>query len=601
MSVFSITLIVSVLILLPVVSRIYLLDSKNPLHRSIVIAGFLVGLLGILEYEMTHVTSIEDIEYLALFHSSLTMAILYFGCAAAYYFTSPFSVFLEKTGRIVGAIMIVPLLFTYYLLFIKGEIIDMNHEIIDGKWRYNVNKKGLAPFLFMSWFVVLELFLCISHFIAYWNAKDKRQRRLKFILFLTFTLIPLYLIYQFIFAPNLVDKGDYSLSPYLAILIIILGWVYTNFKLFEISPVAALDNILESMSNVIIITDNDFKIKYVNEAFEKIGIKRKHFLGKSIITLAQKTGKIPPENFDLIRQLKHNEKRERTITFDFKGHIVHFLTTVLPTFNQQKTKIGYVFVLTDLTETVETRNQIKQYASELEQSNKELERFAYIASHDMKTPLRNIVSFINLLQRRLKNHEDNEVHEFLEFASSNARYMHSLVQDILEFSMIYKSENKVKTLNTNEVVANVINNLQDYIKERNAVIKYENLPIIIANSTQIHQLFQNLIENGIKYNESEQPQVKIYAKQTNHHLIITFEDNGIGIPKEFQKQIFEMFKRLHNNTNYQGTGIGLAICDKIVNLHQGKIQVTSNGVQGSQFIITFPIAITAQKLLKKVG
>ena len=591
---FSITLIISVLVVLPVVSRIYLLDPKNPLHRSIALGGLLIGLLGILEYEMTYITDIETIEYYALFHSSLAMIILYVGSLMAYYLSAPISKLWKKLGIVIGLLLLIPPIFVIYNLFFNGAILDTNHVLVNGKWEYTINDEGITPKIFSYWFVILEIYLSISHYIVYRNAKNKKERLWKLGLFLSFTIIPLFLIYQNLFAINVSNKGDYNITIYLSVLIIIVGWIYTNFKLFEISPVAALDNILDSMSNIIIITNNDFKIKYVNDTFERFVGERKDSIGQSIIKLAQVAGNISSNNFNLIRSLEHKEKLERTITFNFQGRIAHLLMAVLPTFNQQNIKIGYVFVLTDLTETVENKNQIKQYASELEQSNKELERFAYIASHDMKTPLRNIVSFINLIQRKLKNYDDKDVHEFLEFASSNARYMHSLVQDILEFSKISKSESSFEEIDLNQVVLNVVNHSQNYIQDKNAVIQLDNLPAIVANKTQIHQLFQNLIENGVKYNESEEPEVKIFAKYTEKNLIIVFEDNGIGIPDTFKEQIFEMFKRLHNNATYQGTGIGLAICKKIVDLHQGEIEVASNESQGSKFTLTFPISIISQ-------
>lgn len=595
MSVFSITLILSVLILLPVVSRIYLLNPKSPLHRSITIAGFVIGFLGILEYEMTHVQSVETIEYYALFHSSLAMMILYMGSATAYYFTAPSSKIWKKVGLIIGFLLVIPPVFIIYSLFFNGGILDTDHEIVHGKWQYGINEDGLVTSVFNFWFIILQIYLSVSHFIAYWNAKNKLEKWWKFLLFVTFTVIPIFLIYQYIFSITTTNKGDYNLTPYLTVLIIIVSWVYTNFKLFEISPVAALDNILESMSNIIIITDNDFKIKYLNEAFEEFGLKRKDFVNKSLLDLAQITGNIAPHQFDLITTLEAQQKREETISFNINDKKFHLLMTVLPTFNQQKIKIGYVFVLTNLTEAIETKNKLKDYTKKLEQSNKELERFAYIASHDMKTPLRNIVSFLNLIQRRLKNHDDKDVHEFIEFASSNARYMHSLVEDILEFSKISKIENSFVEVDLHEVVLNIINHLQNYIQEKQATIQFEGLPTILANDTQIHQLFQNLIENGIKYNTSDTPVVTINTEYNKTHVRIVFEDNGIGIPEVFREQIFEMFKRLHNNSSYQGTGIGLAICKKIIDLHNGQIYVEESREKGSKFIVDFPISIIKQQ------
>jgi light-regulated signal transduction histidine kinase (bacteriophytochrome) len=244
--------------------------------------------------------------------------------------------------------------------------------------------------------------------------------------------------------------------------------------------------------------------------------------------------------------------------------------------------------LTDLTEDVENQNKLKDYTQQLEQSNKELESFAYIASHDMKTPLRNIVSFLNLIERKLKGDEDKEVQEFIGLATSNARYMHCLVEDILEFSKISSNEDSFVAIDLQEVILSIITHLSGFIKEKNAVIQFENLPTIKANKVQIQQLFQNLIENGIKYNESDEPTVNIYISQNDTSLSITFEDNGIGISETYHEQIFDMFKRLHDNTTYQGTGIGLAICKKIMEVHHGKISVTAAENQGSRFMIEFP-------------
>ncbi len=596
MSFSLITLIISILILLPLVTRIYLLNPKNPMHRAISLAGFMIGALGILEYEIAHTTSLEKVQEMALFHTTFSMSIIYLASTSAYYFSKTASVVWKKVGFILNIVLLIPPFYVVYQMFVMGIVMDTNHQIIDGKWGYTINQEENLTVFFGIWFLVMEIYLSMSHFIAYYYTKQKKERFWKLVLFFSFTIIPFFVIYQFIYAVDESNLGEYNITPYLTILIIVISWIYTNFKLFEINPIAAIDNILEYMSNIIIITDSDFKIIYTNEAFERFGTGRKYFINKSFIDLAKMTGNIAPENFDLLRKLKSKERRERMITFNIKGKIYHLLMTAIPTHNDQDVRIGYVFVLTDLTETIETRNKLKEYTIELEQSNKELERFAYIASHDMKTPLRNIVSFLGLIERKLKNYDDQDVHEFIGFASSNARYMHSLVQDILEFSKISKIENSFVSVDLHQVVLNNINHLSKYIEEKQAMIEFEELPIITVNETQIHQLFQNLIENGIKYNESEQPIVKIYSKQLPDKICIIFEDNGIGISENFQDQIFEMFKRLHNNTSYQGTGIGLAICKKIVTIHGGNIYVEKAIPQGSKFIVELPINLIVRTL-----
>ncbi|NJN77559.1 MAG: PAS domain-containing protein [Saprospiraceae bacterium] len=311
--------------------------------------------------------------------------------------------------------------------------------------------------------------------------------------------------------------GDYNIVPALSIAFIIVSWIYTNFKVFEINPISAIDNILESMSNAIIITNNEFKIKYTNDTFNSYGLMRKDMVNQSLITLANKFGGITAEQFDDIQHLEQANRKSEMMTINIGKNTLHLLMTVSPTYNSQNIKIGYVFVLINLTETIQNRNQLKEYSAQLEQSNKELERFAYIASHDMKAPLRNIISFLGLIERKLKKHEDKDIHEFIDFASSNARYMHSLVQDILEFSKISKVETKLDFVDLNIIVTNVKNNLSEYLLEKNAAINIEPLPTIKVNNIQIYQLFQNLIENGIKYNESKIPTVNITAKANDEN------------------------------------------------------------------------------------
>jgi signal transduction histidine kinase len=226
---------------------------------------------------------------------------------------------------------------------------------------------------------------------------------------------------------------------------------------------------------------------------------------------------------------------------------------------------------------------------QLEQSNNELERFAYIASHDLKSPLRNIISFLNLIQRKLRGYEDNDLHEYLRFATENAKQMHVLIQDVLEFSKV-DAEPLIKKerINLNESMMLVVQNLQETMKETNAEIIVEQMPVVHANSVHMLQLMQNLIGNGIKYNKNHFPKVEVSHNQVNGHHIFAIKDNGIGISKEYHDQIFEMFKRLHTRDEYKGTGIGLAICKKIVNSFGGRIWLDSEENNGTTFYFTLP-------------
>ncbi len=225
---------------------------------------------------------------------------------------------------------------------------------------------------------------------------------------------------------------------------------------------------------------------------------------------------------------------------------------------------------------------------ELAIANNELEKFAYVASHDLKTPLRNINSFLNLIQRKLNQGKTDEINEYLEFARINAQRMHGLIQDVLEFSQVNRDNSSFSKIDLNEVLNQAILNLQDLIIEKNVIIEKQILPDLFCNKSQIISLFQNLIENGIKYNESPSPKIKIkYLDNVSEHKIFV-SDNGIGIEKEYLDKVFEMFYRLHNQGEYVGTGIGLASCRKIVTYHGGTISIESTLDEGSTFCIALP-------------
>lgn len=245
----------------------------------------------------------------------------------------------------------------------------------------------------------------------------------------------------------------------------------------------------------------------------------------------------------------------------------------------------------DLLAELKTKNEA------LKAAYTELERFTYIASHDLKTPLRTIVSFLGLTNRSLIKNDVEGAKEYLEYAKSGAKQMHFLVSDILEYSRINQDESQQdqEEIDLNILVDNICGQLTSLIEESNATLTKDELPNIKGNRVQMQLLFQNLIENGIKYNKSETPRVEIrYQKQKDSHLF-EFKDNGIGIHPDFQQSIFEMFKRLHTNEAYQGTGIGLAICKKIVDACSGEIWLESEEGTGSSFFLMFPLVVLKEE------
>lgn len=242
-----------------------------------------------------------------------------------------------------------------------------------------------------------------------------------------------------------------------------------------------------------------------------------------------------------------------------------------------------------LKEQVAIRTKELEVSNEhLKKSNEELERFAYIASHDLKEPLRNIAGFIKLLERRIGNQLDHKSREYISFVAANAKQMHSLIEDVLEFSKVKNRKMVLEPVDMNRVIEQIKHAVSATLQEKNAIIYCKKLPVVVGHYTQLFLLCKNLIENGIKYNQSAIPQVWISCELNAKDHIIKIRDNGIGIDQEFHHKIFEMFGRLHDREKYQGSGMGLAICKKILQRLGGDIWIESHPGQGSCFFFSLP-------------
>ena len=233
--------------------------------------------------------------------------------------------------------------------------------------------------------------------------------------------------------------------------------------------------------------------------------------------------------------------------------------------------------------------RLKNAMDDLKRSNEELQQFAYAASHDLKEPLRAIISYSQLLEEYYRDKIDIEGKKFLDFILEGSYRMKKLIEDLLAYSRIATQNKTLKLTNLNDVLKDVLLNLQEATKETGAVINYGKLPILAVNETQIMQLFQNLISNAIKFQSDEIPNINISAEQKNNIWEFSVKDNGIGIEPEFFDRIFKIFQRLHTREEYPGSGIGLAICKRIVQMHGGKIWVDSEIGKGSTFYFTIPI------------
>ena len=241
------------------------------------------------------------------------------------------------------------------------------------------------------------------------------------------------------------------------------------------------------------------------------------------------------------------------------------------------------------SELEENRNHKDQLLSNLKRKNIELERFAFISSHDLKEPAKTIIAFSELSASYLKQKEYDKVAEFIQVINKSGRHMNQLIEDTLEFASYDNGENALVVVDL-EIVLKEVKKLlsKEIIEKRAVIISYQNLPKVLGLEQQLVSCFKNLIENAISYNDSRDPIVEIDCKLKNGEYTITFKDNGVGIKSEFHDKIFQMYERLVNRNQKEGTGLGLPITKKVVEKLGGKIWVASELGKGSTFFITLP-------------
>lgn len=243
----------------------------------------------------------------------------------------------------------------------------------------------------------------------------------------------------------------------------------------------------------------------------------------------------------------------------------------------------------EIEERQRAEELLRQKAQELARSNADLEQFAYLVSHDLQEPLHVASGFLQLLARRYRSKLDAKGKEFIDCALDSLSRMEQLIKDILDYSRVTTRGKEFEKVDTNAVLAQVLKDLSLTIKEKQASITYETLPEVVADKSQLARVFQNLIGNALKFSGDQSPRVHVGARSTDGGYLFWVQDQGIGIDPKHCESIFLMFQRLHSREEYPGTGIGLAICKKIVERHGGRIWVESTPGRGSTFYFTIPL------------
>jgi PAS domain S-box-containing protein len=242
----------------------------------------------------------------------------------------------------------------------------------------------------------------------------------------------------------------------------------------------------------------------------------------------------------------------------------------------------------DISQRKRAEEQLKHYADELEHSNQELQQFAHVASHDLQEPLRMVSSYLRLLEQRCQGQLDEAASEYIAFAVDGAARMQALIRDLLAYSRVGTHGEPFEPTDCQAVLEQVLQDLKVTLEESGAVITHDPLPVVRGDATQLGQLLQNLISNAIKFRGQRPPEIHVGVERRGDEWVFAVRDNGIGIEEQYFERIFLVFQRLHTQAEYPGTGIGLAVCKRIVERHGGRIWVESEPGQGATFYFTLP-------------
>ena len=342
-----------------------------------------------------------------------------------------------------------------------------------------------------------------------------------------------------------------------------------------------------SITDMVSIHDKDGKLLRVNKAFANVfGAEPEELIGKACYEVVHGTKKPWPEC--PMKQML--ETKKPVVSEFFEPRLgIHLEVSGSPILNKEGEFVAFVHVTKDITERKRMEEELKQTLAELERSNAELEEFAYVASHDLQEPLRMVASYLQLIERRYKNRLDKDADEFIAFAVDGATRMQKMINKVLLYSRIGKQSKPLRPIDCEDILDQVVANLAAAIQESGVIVTRDPLPTVMANDALLIELFQNLIGNAVKFRGKKSPGVHVKAEKKGSDWVFSVRDNGIGVDPRHAERIFQIFQRLHGRNKYPGTGIGLAVCKKIVERFGGRIWVESETGKGSTFYFTIPI------------
>ncbi len=343
-----------------------------------------------------------------------------------------------------------------------------------------------------------------------------------------------------------------------------------------------VEHVLHSMINTLIV-DRTGKVKAVNHAgCALLGYHEEELIGQPMTQVF--TGLDPFQGWANV-ELFYTSKEGKRIPVLFSSSVLR---------DHEGEMQGAVCVAQDITARKQAEETLRQQAEELVRSNAELEQFASVASHDLQEPLSMVTGYIRLLAQRYRGQLDPHADEFIDYAVEGLERMRTLIRDLLEYARVGTQGKPFEVTDSCEAVLQALANLRMATHMAKAEVTFDPLPIVVADHAQLVQVFQNLVANALKFHGDAPPQVHLSANQEDQSWKFSVHDNGIGIEPKFAERIFAIFQRLHTTAEYPGTGIGLAICKKVIERHGGRIWVESSLGHGATFFFTLRADMIAE-------
>ncbi|HEX9459574.1 MAG TPA: ATP-binding protein [Thermoanaerobaculia bacterium] len=443
-----------------------------------------------------------------------------------------------------------------------------------------------SPIFFLYFFAVLAMQM-FAYADEYRRTHDERRRRRILNLIASFAIVYLSVV-DFIPMTG-VDHRPIGYVPVFAF--VAFAWRSIRSHRFQnITAARAAGEILDTMADALFVIDAEARVRITNEAVRKLfGYAESEILGKTIDALEY----VDPEasfSRTLGDMLRRAPIRDEERVFRTKNGERIDVSISVSSLHEREVEGGAVVIVRDIRERKLVEQEMRDFTIQLQQSNRELEDFAYVASHDLQEPLRKIQAFGDRLKVKYAETLVGDGIDYLDRMQKAAGRMQALINDLLVFSRITTKAQPFAAVDLQEIAHEVVHDLEVRIHQAGGEVIVGALPAIDADALQMHQLLQNLVGNGLKFHRPDlPPRVEISGRVFNNTAQITVSDNGIGFDEKYADRIFTMFERLHGRAAYEGTGIGLAICRKIAHRHGGEIQASSVPGEGARFVVTLPV------------